>query len=165
MIGEKIMKTQKKRNTLGKFCFLFYVSVIMLFFIVNFPNAAYAGERLTVSVSIANIRSGPGTNYDTLWQVNKYYPIKVIKKVGSWLQFVDFEGDKGWIKSTLVNKTPSVITIKEDCNIRSGPGTKYRVLFKTEKGVAFKVIKRKESWINVQHEDGDKGWIYNTLVW
>ena len=159
------MKTQDTRNPLGKFRFIFYVLVIMLFCIVVFSDAAYAKERLAVSVSIANIRSGPGTNYDTLWQVYKYYPIKVIKKSGSWILFVDFEGDKGWVKSTLVRKIPSVITIKEDCNIRSGPGTKYSILFKTERGVAFKVIKEKGSWINVQHADEDKGWIYKPLVW
>ena len=162
---EKIVKTQNKRNPLGNCCFLFYVSVIMLCFILSFSNAAYAGERLAVSVSIANIRSGPGTNYDTLWQVYKYYPIKVIKKTGSWILFSDFEGDKGWIKNTLVRKISSVITIKEDCNIRSGPGTKYSIVFKTERGVAFKVIKEKGSWIYVQHADGDKGWIYSSLVW
>ena len=160
-----MVKTQDKRKPLGKFRFIFYVLVIMLFFIVIFSDAAYAKERLAVSVSIANIRSGPGTNYDTLWQVYKYYPIKVIKKSGSWILFVDFEGDKGWVKNTLVGKIPSVITIKEDCNIRSGPGTKYDIVFKTERGVAFKVIKEKGSWIYVQHADGDKGWIYKPLVW
>lgn len=164
MIGEKIMNTQDKRNPLGKNRF-FFVSVVMLFFIVNVSNAAYDGERLAVSVSIANVRSGPGTNYDTLWQVNKYYPIRVIKKVGSWIWFVDFEGDKGWIKNTLVRKIPSVITTKENCNIRSAPGTKYSIVFKTERGVAFKVIKEKGSWIYIQHADGDKGWIYKPLVW
>jgi SH3-like domain-containing protein len=159
------MKTQDKRNPLGMFRFIFFVLVVVLFFIVNFSNAAYAGERLAVSVSIANIRSGPGTKYDTLWQVYKYYPIKVIKKSGSWILFVDFEGDKGWIKNTLVRKIPSVITVKENCNIRSGPGTKYSIAFKTERGVAFKIIKEKGSWIYVQHADGDKGWIYKPLVW
>lgn len=150
---------------MGKFRFVIYVSFMMLFLFINSSIAAYAAERLTVSGSNANIRSGPGTNYDILWQVNKYYPIKVIKKVGSWFQFVDFEGDRGWIYSSLVRKIPSVITIKENCNIRSGPGAEYSVVFQAEKGVAFKVIKRKGRWIHVQHTDGDKGWIYNALVW
>lgn len=150
---------------MGKIRFIVYISVIAFLLFINCLNAAYAGERLAVSVSIANIRSGPGMNYDTLWQVYKYYPIKVIKKTGSWILFADFEGDKGWIKNTLVRKIPSVITIKEECNIRSGPGTKNSIVFKTERGVAFKVIKEKESWIYVQHADGDKGWIYKPLVW
>jgi SH3-like domain-containing protein len=165
MLEEKTMKTRNNRNSLKKFYFLFYVSVFVLFFFINFSNVAYGEERLTVSVPNANIRSGPGTNFDILWQVNKYYPIRIVKKVDSWFQFVDFEGDKGWIYSPLVRKIPSVITIKENCNIRSGPGKKFNVVFQTEKGVAFKVIKRKDKWIHVQHEDGDKGWIYSALVW
>ena len=163
--GEMIMKIQNKRNLLQKIRLLFYVSIIILFLIMNLSNIAFALERLAVSVSDANIRSGPGTNYDIIWKVNKYYPIKVITKVDSWFRFVDFEGDEGWIKSSLVSEIPSVITIKENCNIRSGPGTKYSVAFQAEKGVAFKIIKRKGSWVYVQHEDGDKGWIYNALVW
>ncbi|MGA7144470.1 MAG: SH3 domain-containing protein [Desulfobacterales bacterium] len=27
------------------------------------------------------------------------------------------------------------------------------------------MLNRKGSWIHVQHADGDKGWIYKTLVW
>jgi len=159
------MKTQDNRCLSEKFRFLYDVSVIALFLFISLSNVAFAAQRLTVSASDANIRSGPGTNYDIIWKVNKYYPIKVIKKVGSWIRFVDFEGDEGWIYSSLVRKIPAVITIKEDCNIRSGPGTNYPIVFKAEKGVAFKILSRKGKWIHVQHADGDKGWIYKTLVW
>ena len=159
------MRIQDKRIYLGKIRFLFSISLIAFFLFINLSNIAFALERLTVSVATANIRSGPGTNYDIVWEVRKYYPIKVIKRAGSWIRFVDFEGDEGWIKSTLVRKIPSVITIKEDVNIRSGPGTKYSVAFQAEKGVAFKIIRRKGNWIHVQHADGDRGWIYKSLVW
>ena len=159
------MKTQDKRSLSEKFRFLYDVSVIAIFLFIGLSNVAFAAQRLTVSASDANIRSGPGTNYDIIWKVNKYYPIKVIKKEGAWIRFVDFEGDEGWIYSSLVRKIPSVITIKEDCNIRSGPGTNYGIVFKAEKGVAFKILNRKGSWIHVQHADGDKGWIYKSLVW
>jgi SH3-like domain-containing protein len=140
-------------------------ALIITILFIGFAKIAHAGERLTVAVPKANIRSGPGTHYDIIWQVYKYYPLRVIKKTGSWYRFFDFEGDKGWIYRSLVRKIPSVITIQEKCNIRSGPGTKYSVLFTTEKGVAFKVINRKGSWIHVRHSDGDKGWIFKSLVW
>ena len=139
----------------------FIISILFL----SCANLACAGERLTVSVPKANIRSGPGTKYDIIWQVYKYYPLRVIKKTRQWYRFVDFEGDKGWIYKSLVRKISSVITTKEKCNIRSGPGTKYSVVFTTEKGVAFKVINRKGNWIHVRHADGDEGWIYQSLVW
>jgi SH3-like domain-containing protein len=138
---------------------------IIIIIFLGCANFACAGERLTVAVPTANIRSGPGTNYDIIWQVYKYYPLRVLEKTRQWYRFVDFEGDKGWIYRPLVRNIASVITIKEKCNIRSGPGTNYNVVFKTEKGVAFKVINRKGNWIHVRHADGDEGWIYKSLVW
>jgi SH3-like domain-containing protein len=140
-----------------------YAWIIMIL-LVLLSSVSYA-ERLAVSVSVANIRSGPGKNYDVLWEIEKYHPLNVFKKSGKWCHFRDFEGDEGWIHESLIRKIPSIITKKEKCNIRSGPGTGFAVLFSVEKGIPFKVIKRKGSWIYIQHADGDKGWIHKSLVW
>ena len=126
---------------------------------------AVSAERLTVSAPLANIRSGPGTTYDILWQIEKFHPIQILKTSGNWYYFRDFEGDEGWIHSSLVQKIPSLITIQDKCNIRSGPGTSFSVLFTIGKGIPFKVLERKGNWFHVQHADGDKGWIHKSLVW
>ena len=152
---------RSKTYVLIKACSIASVSIVLL---IIFSSIAIA-ERLTATSSIVNIRSGPGTKYDILWKIGKYHPILVLKKSGSWYRFRDFEGDKGWIHKSLVRNIPSVITNKENCNVRSGPGTKYKILFATEKGVPFKTLKRKGNWIHVQHADGDKGWIHKSLVW
>ena len=122
-------------------------------------------ERLTVAADIANIRSGPGKNYEILWKVEKYYPLLVIKKEKNWFQFRDFEGDEGWIHASLLAKIPSVITKSEKCNIRSGPGTKHKIVLTVESGIPFKLLKREGKWIQIQHADGDSGWIHRSLVW
>ena len=122
-------------------------------------------ERLTVIKPVANIRSGPGTNFDILWKVEKYYPIYVIEKKGPWYHFKDFEDDKGWLHKSLVKKVDAVITKKDLCNIRSGPGTKNKILFTVEKGIPFKVNKRQGRWLHIEHADQDKGWIHDSLVW
>jgi len=132
-----------------------------------YGTTAFA-ERLSVSVDVANIRSGPGSKgYDILWKAERYYPIDVFEKNGLWYHFRDFEGDKGWIHKSLVGSMPSVITKREKCNVRSGPGagSQYDVMFSIEKGVPFKALKRKGDWIHVQHADGDKGWIHKSLIW
>ena len=122
-------------------------------------------ERLAVAVPVANIRSGPGTTYDVLWQVEKYHPLSILKKSGPWYQFRDFEGDQGWIHKSLTSKISSIITKKEKSNIRSRPGTGFKILFTVEKGIPFKVLEKRNSWIHIQHADGDKGWIHKSLVW
>ena len=57
-----------------------------------FYSTAALAERLTVGSDIANIRSGPGTKYDILWNVEKYHPLFILEKSGNWYRFRDFEG-------------------------------------------------------------------------
>ena len=140
------------------------ITAILICVMISFASLAHA-ERLAVSANVANVRSGPGTKYDVIWKIEKNHPIFVIHKADPWYQFKDFEGDKGWVHKSLVGKIETVITRGDISNIRSGPGTKYKVLFKVEKGIPFKVVKRKGHWIHIQHADGDEGWIHASLVW
>ena len=139
-------------------------SAITVFLVLICASLAHA-ERLAILVDVANVRSGPGAEYDIIWKVEKYHPIFVFNKSDPWYQFKDFEGDKGWVHKSLVGKINTVITKVDSSNIRSGPGTKFKVLFKVEKGIPFMILNRKGRWIEIQHADGDKGWIHASLVW
>lgn len=129
-----------------------------------YPEAGFT-ERLAVIDSIANIRSGPGTKNMIIWKIEKNHPVEIIEKKGDWYHFRDFEKDEGWLHKSLVGKVKTIITKKENCNIRSGPGTKYEIIFTVEKGIPFKVLKRQDKWIKIKHADGEQGWIYNNLIW
>lgn len=146
-----------KKNNI-KYCLL------LIFLCCVFVGSAFA-ERVSVSVPIANIRSGPGKNYEILWNIEKYHPLQIVEKKGVWYKFRDFEDDMAWIHNSLVNKKASVITKKTKCNVRSGPGSKYTIVFTVEKAVPFKVLSKKGNWVEIQHSDGDKGWIHKSLVW
>ena len=140
------------------------VGIVILFFLFS---SAYtiANERRCINKTIANVRSGPGTDYDIKWKVEKYHPIIILKKQGDWYEFEDFEKDRAWVHESLLTKEDAVITTKDDCNIRSGPGMNYPIVFQALRGVPFKVLGQKESWYKVKHSDGDQGWIHKTLVW
>ena len=140
------------------------LSKLLIALIVLTAGAAEA-QRMTVTASVANIRNGPGTGYQIIWKVEKYHPIHVIETAGAWYRFRDFEKDEGWVHKSLTGKIPAVITKRNDCNIRSGPGTSHEVVFKVEKGIPFKVIGRQGKWIHLEHADGDSGWIHSSLVW
>ncbi len=142
------------------------VLTIAIFSILSVLVAGYAfAERMAVSVTTANVRRGPGEQYDIIWKVEKYHPLDIIKVAGKWCRFRDFEGDQGWIFKKLLDKTDSVITFKKKCNVRSGPGKKFKIAFTVAKGIPFKVLKRKGDWIQIKHADGDQGWIFKSLVW
>jgi SH3-like domain-containing protein len=122
-------------------------------------------ERMAVTAPLANIRSGPGTGYEIMWKVERYYPLEVITHSGPWIHFKDFEDDRGWIHKSLVGRVHTVITRAPVSNIRNGPGTKYPILLTVEAGIPFKVLQRKGNWLHIQHSDGDRGWIHSSLLW
>ena len=132
-------------------------------------DTALGAERLAVSAAVANVRSGPGTNYEVLWQVEKYTPMLVLDKdkSGEWCYIKDYEGTIGWINRDILDAIDTVITKPRDerCNVRSGPTTNSDVVFKAVKGVPFRVLERKGDWIHITHADGESGWIHKMLVW
>jgi SH3-like domain-containing protein len=143
-----------------------FMQAVIVCAILAAAGAAYA-ERLAVSAGVANVRSGPGTQYDVLWQAEQYTPIEVINRdqTGSWLYFKDFEGTKAWVSKNLVEKIDSVIVKQDRVNIRSGPSTNEHIVFRAEKGVPFRVLQRKGEWLQIQHADGETGWMHQMLVW
>jgi len=140
------------------------LSFLLVGGLVLFAGTA-AAARLAVTVETANIRSGPGTGHEILWQAEKYYPLDVLERSGKWCRFRDFEGDTGWVHDSLVGDVTTVITTKSNCNIRSGPGTENPVVFSADRGVPFRVLEKKGDWLRVRHADGDGGWIHRSLVW
>ncbi len=136
----------------------------VLAFLLLFSLPALA-ERLSVSVPMANIRSGPGTTYKVLWRVERNHPLKVVKTSGEWIYFSDFEGDRGWVHRDIVSDADAVIVTRDKVNVRTGPGADHDVAFTVARGVPFQVVERKGKWIRVRHADGEAGWIHAMLVW
>ncbi|MBI4610274.1 MAG: SH3 domain-containing protein [Candidatus Rokubacteria bacterium] len=126
---------------------------------------AASSEFVRVKVGSANIRAGPGTTYQRLWSVAKNYPLRVVARRGRWLKTVDFDGYAGWIFARLTDARPAVVVRVERANLRSGPGTDYKLLSTEVAGVAFRVLSRHGRWLKVEHADGSRGWIYRSLVW
>lgn len=137
-----------------------YVTILMLLL-----GSTALAERWAVRVNKCNVRSGPGENFDVIWQVEKYYPLDIKDSKGKWRFFKDVDGDEGWIHTDMLNKADTVVAKKDKCNVRSGPGTKNSITFIAEKGIPFKVLSRKKPWIQIEHADGDRGWIHESLVW
>ena len=157
-MGELKMKCLMK-----KFVFNFVLSIILIGMAI--PCLVHAQERVSVNADVANMRAGAGTKNQVLWQVERYHPFIVLEKNDKWIKVKDFENDVAWIHRSLVGNEKSVITIKEKCNIRSKPTTKSSILFTAERGVPFRLITTKGTWLKVEHVDGDIGWIFKTLVW
>lgn len=148
-----------------KFSLIFIISLLIFFL----PFTALA-KMVSVVGDNVNLRSGPGTDYSVKWKYGSGFPLKVIQEKGTWLKVEDFEGDTGWLHEKLTSPAGHMIVKvhkNQDTkvNIRSGPGTKYKVVGKAYYGVVFKTIKQQSGWAQIKHDSGMEGWIKRSLLW
>ena len=121
-----------------------------------------------VKVPEANLRQGPGTQFEKSWEVFKYMPFQKIGQKGSWYKVKDVDGDEHWVYRNLVTSTMRCAVVKTDtANVRTGPGTNHEEspLSPVEHYYSFKVIKVQGDWVKVQDEVFNEGWVYKNLLW
>ena len=153
----------KRLGILNRPCFA--LRFIIPFLIIFYSSTAFAATYVSIKKDGVNIRSGPGTKKEILWEVFKDFPLQVLKKKGKWTQTVDFEGDKGWVYSQLLSNKKTVIVRVKTANMRFGPGKNYEILATVKYGVVFKVLKTEGDWVKVSHVDGTDGWLFKSLLW
>jgi SH3-like domain-containing protein len=59
-------------------------------------------KSVVVKNDTCNVRSGPGTQNDIRFTVDKGVPFKVLEEKKDWLHVVHADGDQGWIHRSLV---------------------------------------------------------------
>lgn len=130
-----------------------------------FSAAAIASDYVSVKKDGVNIRSGPDTNKEVLWEVFQGFPLKIVEKQGTWAQVVDFEGDKGWVSTSLLDSAKTLIVKVNTANMRSGPGKNYEISATVKYGVIFTQVDKDGEWIKLRHTDGTTGWLHKNLLW
>lgn len=65
-------------------------------------DAVSDAPAVIVKETEANIRKGPGTNYETIWQAVAGVPFRCLKRNGHWLHVLDVDDETGWIYDILV---------------------------------------------------------------
>jgi SH3-like domain-containing protein len=124
-----------------------------------------ATQMVSVKGSILNMRSGPGTNTEVLWELQRGYPLQVVQRKNRWVRVKDFEGDTGWVAASLTGRAPHHIVKVRNANVRSGPGTQNRIVGKAEYGELMRTREKRGGWVRVERAQGKSGWISKKLLW
>lgn len=146
-----------------------YLVLFSLLFITLTSLPAF-GKMASVKQDKVKLHSGPGQKYPVKWEYGAGFPLKVLSKKKGWVKVVDFENDRGWIRSSKLSSTPHLVVKvnknkRRKINIRSGPGTRFRIVGKAYYGVVFRTILQQKGWAKVKHESGLVGWVKRTLLW
>jgi uncharacterized protein YgiM (DUF1202 family) len=128
-------------------------------------SSAIAQNMTSVKASTLNMRSGPGTHTEVLWELNRGYPLQILKRQAQWLQVKDFEGDIGWVARSLTGNVPHHVVKRPTANVRSGPGIQHRIIGKAEYGELMRTLEKRGRWVRVHREGKRSGWVARSSLW
>lgn len=130
---------------------------------------------VVIAKSGLNIRKGPSTNYKKVGLYRHNTKITIIGKTGNW-----YKTNKGYVSAQYVSKSKENssssnkvtskyvlgryrVKVSSVLNVRSGPGTEYRVKKTYKNGTVFDTYEIKGDWARTP-----SGWVnlkYTTLIY
>ncbi|WP_181372681.1 SH3 domain-containing protein [Geobacillus thermodenitrificans] len=135
-----------------------------------------------------NMRTGAGTKYKIVLTIPKGKTVKATEKLGDWYK-VSYEysekGKKytktGWVSGSYLKKVSSqpatggttkttavastVYQTTANLNMRTGAGTKYKIVLTIPKGKTVKATEKLGDWYKVSYEYSEKGKKYAKTGW
>jgi uncharacterized protein YgiM (DUF1202 family) len=144
-----------------------FALLILCLAVVPAWGKAHGKVMKSIGREKVNVRSGPGLNSDVLFQAHLGYPLQVTERRGDWVRFTDWMGNRGWVYRPLLSDIQTVVVMKENVNVRRGPGLRNPVVTKVDKGEVYKVFGRSGEWVKIGYymEREEIGWIRGDLVW
>ncbi len=150
-----------------------------------------SAQSAKVTVSVLNVRSGPGTQYSRTTTVSQGTVLTVISKQGEWLQVKLPSGQTGWVMAQYtsvaaqppapqpppVTNTPAApVSVQPGTvavvhvailNVRSGPGITNQLLSTVSQDTKLTVLAKQGDWLQVSLPSGQSGWVaaeYTTVT-
>jgi N-acetylmuramoyl-L-alanine amidase len=120
-----------------------------------------------IDVSLLNVRSGPGTNYDITTRLSRNTAVAVLQEQSSWLLVLLPEGGQGWLSGEFTqpaNFRGYVSVTASTLNLRGGPGTGFPVVEQLPLGEVLAVLARESGWLRVARLNGRLGWVSESFT-
>jgi len=118
-----------------------------------------------------NLRTGPGSNFAIVLQMNHGTTVNTLEYSGSWARVEHESGAVGWASRKYMTRYAQgaakyYVYSPNDgfLNLRTGPGTNYSVISRMYNGSWVEVLERAGNWVRVFHEYGDEGWAYSKYL-
>ena len=149
------------------------LALVVLLALDGQPADAQAGRStglplprfVSLAVDRVNVRFGPGKQYPINWVfARKGMPVEIIEEFDTWRKIRDYEGEEGWIHSSLLSSKRMVMITGDVRNLRRTPGPDARVVLRAEPGVIGQLFDCEENWCRIEI-DGRRGWLQRSEFW
>jgi SH3-like domain-containing protein len=112
-----------------------------------------------------NARVGPSKDHPITWVYHRQgLPVQVIDVHNEWRNIIDPEGDKGWVKKSLLSPRRTVITTADKNELRANPSPSATIIATVEKQVVCTVRVCSLHWCQVD-AGVYRGWMEKASLW
>ncbi|MFH1776230.1 MAG: SH3 domain-containing protein [Candidatus Omnitrophota bacterium] len=140
----------------------------LIFIFLDPAHLVAASDKFAgmVCADRVNVRAGPSTNFEPLFQLEKSAIVKVLGENSDWYRIVLPEEASCFISAKYLEKIDNNyfrITGK-NVNVRGGPSTNYNVLCQVNTGDTIFVREIKDDWAKIYPPQDSAGWIHKDYV-
>ncbi|GAB3802138.1 N-acetylmuramoyl-L-alanine amidase [Virgibacillus kimchii] len=144
--------------------FILVTMSALFILVVQLGMQTVKADDAVINANDLNIRSGPGTEYDSIGQTNTGETYPVLSQEGDWAE-IQLENDTGWVAIEYITIEPgndnsieesnqSSVTIPRDnTQIRQAPSTESEIIHFAEEGSEYQVTGETEGWFELTDED------------
>ncbi len=141
------------------------VSILSILLLLLVTSPVLANEAI-IDVNNLNVRSGPGTEYEPIGQVNQGEKHKILEENEEWIK-IKFNDMEGWITKEFITsqgngasnkeaeqpiEKPTITTITiqdDDMHLREGASIDFDIVAFAEKGQTYDVLSETENWLEI----------------
>src|SRR5699024_1268337 len=163
------IKSNDKRMGGNHVRFIKSAGFFLFIFCFTLIPVAQADKAVVITDGL-NIRSGPGTDYNRVGQVNTGKELHIISVENDWVE-IAFDSGTGWVSSEYVdissnssddstdsdpagsNGIGSIVIQHDNTHLRKGPSTSYDIIGFTNKGEEFDGVGEKENWYEIANDE------------
>ena len=141
------------------------IAIWLLFISILCTQFVNAGEKYwSLKNNKVNVRYGHGKEHAIKYVYRKLnLPIKEIDKKENWIRIVDLKNNSGWIHSSQLKQSNSIIILKNKILFKK-PSNFSKPIARLAKGRLLIIKKCATDWCKIITDDYS-GWIKNDNIW
>lgn len=152
--------------------------VVLLALLAGVGAPAHAGDVgavtglplprfVSLASDVANLRLGPRRSYDVVAVYRRRgLPLQVVGEFDNWREVVDFEGERGWVHTSLLSGRRTVMVREGPAVLRRGAARDAPAMARLADGVVARLLRCETArgWCFVE-VDGRRGWLDRARLW
>lgn len=131
--------------------------LVLLFALAALPlGVLAAGNDYRYATEPVNMRTGPGTQYDVIRELQTGEQVEYLKRSGKWAKVKSGDTEGYVFAKYLTREKPitagTVLTAKSSVNVRSEASTSSTKLWKLSKGDNVTVVAEHDKWLEIKFD-------------